>query len=1188
MRNIDPISIETARELIDFSGGSLSPSLAKDQLEGAVAIHNILAKEGFAYLADEVGMGKTYVALGVMGLIRFFNPGIRVLYIAPRENIQTKWIKELRNFTRNNWLNVDQLVKSVQGIPCVDIAKCENLADWALQAVRNPNRDFFLRLTSFSLPLSSDSQKWRSKRDELEKLAPMVDSSLLDLRNKERFKETYAQILNTLLPHYDLVVIDEAHNLKQGMKSLAARNRLLSLLLGRAAGSELAGWPNYGRRFDRVLLLSATPLETDYAEIWHQLDLFGLGENIKRLQDAEVDDAEKRSIVARFLIRRLTGLVMGGKTHTKNMYRREWRRGGCVIHDEPLEIPDQRQRLIVALVQKKVAEALNNSRFNASFQIGMLASFESFLETAKVKSADDEEAVFDQSEQAEDQLEKEGIDTPAVNRLAESYRREFGQPLPHPKMDAIVQTLKETFDTGAKSLVFVRRVKSVTELREKLCREYDAWLKKQLLAKLPEGLHREIDGIWNQYEEERREVKRVKESGFWSAEDYEPMDGDGLLVDQEELPDGDEGGIDTFFAWFFRGEGPPRLLSGAAFRKNRLQGMGSAYSTFFEDNYTAALIGLTEGAFDGLADELEWSREELKFRLREIAYSIYRNITRQKTKFPRLIVFHSYQVAALDLLARSASALARDAKVILRERYPGYTHQAMLQPPDGFPEPEEFINTETFFTELRLRPSLRDDLWPKPTGASLLECFANQERRRELLAAVARLGHAFIDLWALFAARVGSIKMGAQERSGERAEALIQDYLDLLEKQKGERGLNAYQELAEVGHNYDLIFSVNFPESVGRPLAELSRLFGRALSRQSPVGGMYGGVNTTLVKQFRMPGYPLALITTDVLQEGEDLHTFCSRIVHYGISWTPSAMEQRTGRVDRIGSLTHRRLDNREMRAHPDELLQVYYPYLADTVEVLQVERVFERMNRFINLIHTFGKEETDSRLNTLVEFVRSRRNIDQITEKLESAFTVQQSQLKGLRKTTGGPCRQIEDALNYLRLIAGWIEKEIRIEWEEFNDRATLYGTVFTDSGRLLYAGDLREVGTGYVRRQPFALILRSSGMGGPLLLHGVSPVGNVSTEGMQAVEIVMMSAEIGAAKLCEVPGPEFETYTLTVEGDIIFDPKLTQAEEAIDLLSRITIAADWTERSLLEGLDQPFAAFRKDLHREAHRATD
>jgi superfamily II DNA or RNA helicase len=1185
MRNVDTISVDTARELVDFSGSSLSLSLAEYQLHGAVAIHNILAREGFAYLADEVGMGKTYVALGVVGLLRFFNPGIRVLYIAPRENIQSKWIKELKNFTRNNWLKADQRVKSVQGTPCVETARCENLADWARQAVRNPNRDFFLRMTSFSLPLCSDGQKWRSKRDEVAMLAPMIDSSLLDLRNKERFKASYAQVINTLLPHYDLVIIDEAHNFKRGMKSQAARDKLLSLLLGRAMEGEAVALPNYGRRFDRVLMLSATPLETDYAEIWHQLNLFGMGEKVKKLIAAEVDDAEKREIVSRFMIRRLTGLVIGGKTHTKNMYRREWRGGGCVLHDEPLEIPDQRQRLIVALVQKKVAELLNSPRFNASFQIGMLASFESFLETAKVKSDDDEDAVFDQSEQAEDDLEKEGIDRPAVNRLAESYWRNFGEPLPHPKMDAIVRSLKETFDTGAKTLVFVRRVKSVTELKEKLCREYDAWLKKQLLLKLPKALGRDIESIWSQYEAERREAARARGSALRSALDYEPPDGDELSFEQDEQADEDEGGIDTFFAWFFRGKGPQRLLSGAAFRKNRLQGMGSAYSTFFEDNYVAALIGVTEGAFEALASELERLPEELRPRLRKIAYGIYRG---SQKKFPRLIVFHAYQTAALDLIAHSQSGLAHGAKVILRERYPLYVHQAMLQVPDGFPEPEEFINAQTFFTELRLRPSLREDIWPRPRSASLHECFLDQERRRELLAAVARLGHAFIDLWSLFVTRIGSLSMRAQERTDVRAEALIADYLNLLEQQRGERGFNAYQELAEVGRNYDLICSVNFPEIVQMPLAELARSFGRALSRQSPVGGMSGGINATLVKQFRMPGYPLALITTDVLQEGEDLHTFCSRIVHYGISWTPSAMEQRTGRVDRIGSQTHRRLDNRQMQAHPDELLQVYYPYLADTVEVLQVERVFERMNRFINLVHTFGKEEADSKLDTRVEFVRARQNIAQITKQLQSAFPVQKPQLEGLRRPTAGPHLHVEQSLKHLRLIAESIEREIRVEWEIYNDAAALYGTVFTDSGRLLCAGDLREPGTGDVRRQPFALLLRPSGMGGPLLLHGVSPVGKISMEDERVVEIVALSAELPGAKLCEVPSGELATYTLSVEGDIIFDPILTQAEEAADLLSRIAIAADWAERSLLEGLDQPFAKFRKDLREEAHRATD
>ena len=60
-----------------------------------MAAFNMLARNGCAYLADEVGMGKTYVALGVMSLLRYFDPHARIVVIAPRENIQRKWVKEL-------------------------------------------------------------------------------------------------------------------------------------------------------------------------------------------------------------------------------------------------------------------------------------------------------------------------------------------------------------------------------------------------------------------------------------------------------------------------------------------------------------------------------------------------------------------------------------------------------------------------------------------------------------------------------------------------------------------------------------------------------------------------------------------------------------------------------------------------------------------------------------------------------------------------------------------------------------------------------------------------------------------------------------------------------------------------------------------------------------------------------------
>ena len=55
------LDLSTVAALIDFSGkGAISDSLAQQQLLGTVALHNMLKKHGLAYLADEVGMGKTY------------------------------------------------------------------------------------------------------------------------------------------------------------------------------------------------------------------------------------------------------------------------------------------------------------------------------------------------------------------------------------------------------------------------------------------------------------------------------------------------------------------------------------------------------------------------------------------------------------------------------------------------------------------------------------------------------------------------------------------------------------------------------------------------------------------------------------------------------------------------------------------------------------------------------------------------------------------------------------------------------------------------------------------------------------------------------------------------------------------------------------------------------------------------
>ena len=232
---------------------------------------------------------------------------------------------------------------------------------------------------------------------------------MFDLRNKQEFKDNFARALCCALPEFDLVIVDEAHNLKHGYSaSAAARNRVLALALGRDAsrGRQKALSKLWPACRDELLLLSATPIEETYRHLWNQLDVFGVSSGFDALRRDDVTEDEKKQIASRILVRRVTSIQVSNEKLTKNRYRREWREGGVALHDHPIQVRDPRQRLTVALIQKKLSELLGHERFNASFQIGMLASFESFLETTKLKRAE-EEPNFDDPEQAEDSAERD-------------------------------------------------------------------------------------------------------------------------------------------------------------------------------------------------------------------------------------------------------------------------------------------------------------------------------------------------------------------------------------------------------------------------------------------------------------------------------------------------------------------------------------------------------------------------------------------------------------------------------------------------------------------------------------------------------------------------------------------------------------------------------------------------------------
>ena len=1172
------VSREFVRGLVDFTPSQEigSAAFGEMQLDGAVAAHNMLARNRIAYLADEVGMGKTYVALGVMGLIRYMNPLARIVVIAPRENIQRKWIKELSNFIRLNWRVVGNRVKSLQGDSVWEPVLCNALRDFMTEVSLNANRDFFLRMTSFSLSMK-DAKARQSLRKEFKRMVPWADNDGLAARTVEGFRDAYGCSLNAVIPPVDLLVVDEAHNLKHGFgPRVSTRNRILGLGFGRPGGGPGYEW--YDRRPQHVLLLSATPFEEDYGAIYRQFDVLGFGGvevrdahgrdpvALKDLADPEVRELEKRKIVARLMLRRVAGLQIADSLYTKNMYRREWRSGGLDSHDDPVSLERPEQRLIVALMQKKVAEVLQHERFNNSFQIGMLSSFESFLESLgrmqrkprKEETPDEEDASSFGGQQDATTEEKRGIDTDAISGIVQSYRDRFGKSLPHPKLDTTAETLKTVFETGDKALVFVRRVATVEELAAKLDSSFDRWIRTRMHELLP-GLHAEIDAVFVAYERER--AKRPEDELHPSSKSEE-LDEDAPVQERGFLDDSDEGGSETFFSWFFRGAGPANVLSGAAFQKNRLSAASSAYATLFEDDHVSWLLGRPEDVIGALADAVGRARTQLVHELRRRAYDHFRGRTQQQEGYPRLYVFQAYQAVALEMLEVASTRFGEKAGIVIRERYPEAASEG-ADPPRGFPPPEDSLGLDTLFTELVKRPRLRERLWPDDPTLEFRERFRRREQRRELISGLARLGAPYIDLYALAMRPLGSFELRRQTELAFPDGRLARDYADLLEKQMTSPGYHSFSELAGAADAFDLLIAVNFPEVPKSPLKDAARIYGATLQRQVPVGRMSGGVNKRLVRQFRMPGFPLVLVTTDVLQEGEDLHTFCKRVVHYGITWTPSAMEQRTGRIDRIGGLAQRQLDGRREVPLPHEWIQVHYPHLQDTVEVLQIRRVFSRMNRFLRLIHkTDGwDDEQDSRIDARHEFLEEWQDVAPINTPLESAFPVRGEWLAGEVQPGAFRPPDLEPYLSHFDQLWCELLRRLPIESQGRFEARTRGGTLDLSA---LSAGSRRRR-SGLHGTQRLELELRSQAAGDATLLRCTSVVGEINPNDPAVIDQLYDAQQaLDIPKVCTRPNARTRLAEVSLQGGILFHPETTQIEELESLVVRTAVAAAGVDASL------------------------
>ncbi|CAE6839568.1 DEAD/DEAH box helicase [Paraburkholderia nemoris] len=447
------VNFDASDEAWQYGSGD-PESMPAIQTEGVAYLWNLLAAHRVALLADEVGMGKTFQALGVAALLWRSKPDAKVLVMAPNRDICLHWQREFSSFTKRHYREADDRVKAVgSGDPAPAIAIHTRLRD-LVEAIENQSDStssgsLYLTTIHSLSGLTESTDEKSNKQAEARKAAGDVHQQILRALDGEGF---------------DLIVIDEAHyfrNPQGGSQRVAAAKAFF--------GDENS------RIAKRALLLTATPSHTHLDDIGNILRYF-----IGSTAIAQNESAEE--LMRKYALRRFRRMAGNGVSFTKHQYRRELATA-CEFKDRP------EAEMFFALYQRNLIHELGVLEERRRLLYGFLEGLESAgaeSETSSAKSGDEEgdDAAKDFNQAADSKL---------LRNMAKQYRDIFGMAPDHPKYGQLVTQCAppSLFPMPAerplhedKHLVFVRRIPSVRELTGRINEHYDGLLALEICAAL--------------------------------------------------------------------------------------------------------------------------------------------------------------------------------------------------------------------------------------------------------------------------------------------------------------------------------------------------------------------------------------------------------------------------------------------------------------------------------------------------------------------------------------------------------------------------------------------------------------------------------------------------------------------------------------------------------------------------------
>ncbi|HCH00456.1 MAG TPA: hypothetical protein DEV85_01005 [Vibrio sp.] len=464
-------------------------SMAAKQAEGVAYLCQLLKRQGLALLADEVGMGKTFQALGVVKLVQQVKPDAKVLIIGPNKNICHQWIGEVKNFEQNHWKE--------------NISVAEDKTDLSIAGP-------FSKLEELVQKLIDDDNEEEQKNlyfttiHALSRLISELDNPELKLQLvAKRASELKDKVLHCLgTGGFDLLIIDEAHYLRTrhgGSQKVEAAKHFFG-----QDSSPIAS---------KVLLMTATPTHSSAQDVENILRYFTTKE---ALQGSDNKSKDASMLLEQFGLRRLRLLQGRDNVYAKQNYRRE------------IALPvsfegSPNAELFFGLYQRQLVRGLQKKGSNKQFLYGYLEGFESFGEqdgvdlTPESDDHDDSKTAF-----------RKAPDSKLLYDLSQEYHGHFETYPQHPKYKALVDEFVPNIMYPSsldecKHLVFVRRIPSVRELTKRVNSRYDDLFGNQIADVL--DMNREQIESWKLTNWSRSWLNKWSENnGHNETSDEEPDD----------------------------------------------------------------------------------------------------------------------------------------------------------------------------------------------------------------------------------------------------------------------------------------------------------------------------------------------------------------------------------------------------------------------------------------------------------------------------------------------------------------------------------------------------------------------------------------------------------------------------------------------------------------------------------------